>query len=306
MVSGVPLVGVTRGPRLESVHAVAACACDVEGNVLLALGTIDEPVFLRSAAKPFITAAGVRAGTLDRFGFDNRELAVISASHNGEAFQVDAVRAILAKIGATVDDLCCGAHAPSYAPAAQALREAGERPTALHNNCSGKHAGILALAMHLGADAAGYLELTNPAESAILDGCAEMLGVPPAGLIDRLFAGGVPDDAMQGAVARARAAGVRTGLVSNSWGTRRYDRALLGRLFDGVVISGEIGIRKPTPEIYERGAQAIELSPRECVFVDDLPFNLPPAAELGMATVHHTDSQRTIDELEQLLGTELR
>jgi putative hydrolase of the HAD superfamily len=135
---------------------------------------------------------------------------------------------------------------------------------------------------------------------------AEILGVPATGLIDRLFAGGVSDEAMHTAVTRARAAGVRTGLISNSWGTSRYDRALLGRLFDGVVISGEIGIRKPTPEIYERGAQAIELAPGDCVFVDDLPFNLPPAAELGMATVHHTDSQRTIDELEQLLGTELR
>jgi putative hydrolase of the HAD superfamily len=135
---------------------------------------------------------------------------------------------------------------------------------------------------------------------------AEMLGVPSAGLIDRLFAGGVADDAMQAMVARARASGVRTGLISNSWGTSRYDRELLARLFDGVVISGEIGIRKPTPEIYERGARAIELQPGDCVFVDDLPFNLPPAAELGMATVHHVDSQRTIAELEQLLGVELR
>jgi putative hydrolase of the HAD superfamily len=135
---------------------------------------------------------------------------------------------------------------------------------------------------------------------------AEMLGVPPAGLIDRLFAGGVADDAMQAAVARARASGVRTGLISNSWGTSRYDRDLLARLFDGVVISGEVGIRKPTPEIYERGAQAVGLDPGDCVFVDDLPFNLPPAAELGMATIHHTDSRRTIDELERLLGTQLR
>jgi putative hydrolase of the HAD superfamily len=135
---------------------------------------------------------------------------------------------------------------------------------------------------------------------------AEILGVPAPGLIDRLFAGGVNDQAMQTAVARARGAGVRTGLISNSWGTRRYDRELLAQLFDGVVISGEIGIRKPTPEIYERGAQAIELQPGDCVFVDDLPFNLPPAAELGMATVHHVDSRRTIDELERLLGVELQ
>jgi L-asparaginase II len=167
----VPFVGVRRGPRLESVHAVAACACDVDGNVLLALGTIDEPVFMRSAAKPFITAAGVRAGTLERFGFDDRELAVMSASHNGEPFQLDAVRSILDRIGATVDDLRCGAHAPSYPPAAAALAAAGEKPTALHNNCSGKHAGILALARVLDASFDGYLAPEHPAQRAILALC---------------------------------------------------------------------------------------------------------------------------------------
>lgn len=135
---------------------------------------------------------------------------------------------------------------------------------------------------------------------------AEILGVPATGLIDGLFAGGVADEAMQSAVAHARAAGVRTGLISNSWGTRRYDRELLGRLFDGVVISGEVGMRKPTPAIYEHGAQAIELAPGDCVFVDDLPFNLRPAAELGMATVHHVDSQQTIAALEQILDVALR
>jgi L-asparaginase II len=171
MLSGVPFVGVRRGPRLESVHAVAACACDVEGNVLLALGTIDEPVFLRSAAKPFITAAGVRAGTVERFGFDDRELAVMSASHNGEPFHVEAVRGILAKIGATVDDLRCGAQAPSYPPAAKALTAAGERPTALHNNCSGKHAGILALARVMEVPFEGYLDSGHPVQRAILALC---------------------------------------------------------------------------------------------------------------------------------------
>jgi epoxide hydrolase-like predicted phosphatase len=95
---------------------------------------------------------------------------------------------------------------------------------------------------------------------------------------------------------------VRTGLVSNSWGTRRYDRALLAELFDGVVLSGEVGLRKPAPEIYSLGAARIELAPGDCVFVDDLPFNLTPAAELGMATIHHRDARETIGELERLLG----
>jgi epoxide hydrolase-like predicted phosphatase len=134
---------------------------------------------------------------------------------------------------------------------------------------------------------------------------AAMLGVPATGLIDRLFAGSRPDDAMQTAVLRARKAGVRTGLISNSWGTRRYDRARLSELFDGVVISGEVGIRKPSPEIYTLGAEAIGVEAVACVFVDDLAFNLEPAAELGMATIHHTRTEETVSELEQLFGVAL-
>jgi epoxide hydrolase-like predicted phosphatase len=135
---------------------------------------------------------------------------------------------------------------------------------------------------------------------------AAILGVDSPDLIERLMAGSQPDEEMLAAVVRARVAGVRTGLVSNSWGTRRYDRARLAELFDGVVISGEVGIRKPAPEIYELGAERIGVEPSACVFVDDLPFNLEPAAELGMETVHHTSSQDTIAELERLLGVELR
>ena len=126
------------------------------------------------------------------------------------------------------------------------------------------------------------------------------------GLIDRLFSGSGPDPAMLRAVERARGAGVRTGLISNSWGTRRYDRARLAELFDGVVISGEVGMRKPAPEIYLMGAERIGLATEQCVFVDDLPFNLGPAQELGMATVHHTDPERTVDELQEILGLGLR
>jgi epoxide hydrolase-like predicted phosphatase len=132
---------------------------------------------------------------------------------------------------------------------------------------------------------------------------AALLGVDDsAGLIDRLFAGMRPDDAMLEAVAGFKRAGVRTGLISNSWGKGRYDRSRFPELFDGTVISGEVGIRKPLPEIYRMGADAIGLAPSECVFVDDLPPNLKPAAELGMATVHHVTADQTIAALEELLG----
>lgn len=135
---------------------------------------------------------------------------------------------------------------------------------------------------------------------------AAVLGVSAPDLIGRLFAGSQPDQPMVDAVARARAAGVRTGLISNSWGTSRYDRGQLTELFDGVVISGDVGMRKPTPEIYVLGAERIGLDPGSCIFVDDLPFNLDPAAGLGMATVHHVSTGDTIVELERLLGVALR
>jgi putative hydrolase of the HAD superfamily len=136
-------------------------------------------------------------------------------------------------------------------------------------------------------------------------GLGGLLGVSPVGLIDRLFARVGPDAAMLAAVETARAAGVRTGLVSNSWGTRRYDRTMLETLFDGVVISGEVGMRKPAPEMYRLGAERTGVAPEACVYVDDLPFNLPPAQELGMATVHHVETAQTIAELERLLGVPL-
>jgi epoxide hydrolase-like predicted phosphatase len=134
---------------------------------------------------------------------------------------------------------------------------------------------------------------------------APLLGVEPDGLIDGLFAGVHPDVAMVEAVRAARAGGVRTALVSNSWGVHRYPHDLFDELFDGVVISGIEGTRKPARRMYELGAERAGVAPRACVYVDDLPFNLTPAQQLGMATVHHTSAEQTIPELEGLLGLAL-
>jgi putative hydrolase of the HAD superfamily len=134
---------------------------------------------------------------------------------------------------------------------------------------------------------------------------APMLGVPDEGLVDRMFAGSAPDARMLGAVKAARDGGVKTGLISNSWGVDRYPKDLMDDLFDGVVISGLVGIRKPARAIYAMGAEAVGLAPEDCVFVDDLGFNLKPAKELGMATVLHTGAEQTIAQLSELLGLEL-
>ena len=134
---------------------------------------------------------------------------------------------------------------------------------------------------------------------------AALLEVEPDGLIDGLFAGVEPDTAMVEAVRRAKAGGRRTALVSNSWGVHRYPHDMFEELFDGVVISGEEGIRKPSRRMYELGAERAGVAPEDCVYVDDLAFNLTPAEEMGMAVVHHTDAAITVPELEALLGLPL-
>jgi putative hydrolase of the HAD superfamily len=134
-----------------------------------------------------------------------------------------------------------------------------------------------------------------------------VLGVAPEGLVDRLFALMKPDETMIAGVRAARRAGVRTGLLSNSWGDDRYDREQLAELFDAWVISGEVGLRKPDPAIYALVAERLELSPDACVFVDDLPGNLKPAAAIGMATVlHGGDADATLRRVGTLLGVSLR
>ncbi|CAB4955576.1 unannotated protein [freshwater metagenome] len=127
------------------------------------------------------------------------------------------------------------------------------------------------------------------------------------GVVTRMFSALRSDVAMADAVRAARRAGIRTGLISNSWGDgMAYDQALLDEAFDGVVLSHEERMRKPAPEIFVIGAERIGLRPEECVFVDDLPFNLPPAEELGMTTVLHRDAAETVPRLEELFGVPLR
>jgi len=123
-------------------------------------------------------------------------------------------------------------------------------------------------------------------------------------LVEPSYVGVISD--LEAIVKRAHAAGVRTALVSNSWGVHRYPHDMFDELFDGVVISGEEGIRKPATRMYELGAERAGAATGDCVFVDDLPFNLTPAEELGMATVHHTSAETTIPELERLLDIPLR
>jgi putative hydrolase of the HAD superfamily len=131
-----------------------------------------------------------------------------------------------------------------------------------------------------------------------------MLEVEPEGLIGRLFAGLGPDEEMIAAVEAARRAGVPTGLISNSWGTGIYERAPM-QIFDATVISGDVGLHKPEPEIYRLGAERIGVPVEACVFVDDLRENVAGAEAVGMTAILHRGADRTIPELERLLGLDL-
>lgn len=134
---------------------------------------------------------------------------------------------------------------------------------------------------------------------------ARLLGLEESeGLIERLFGGLGPDELMIGAVRNARAAGVKTGLISNSWGLGIYDRAPID-LFDEIVISGDVGLHKPQREIYELACERLGVTPADCVFVDDLRENVEGAQAAGMTAILHRSATRTVEELEGLLGVRL-
>ena len=140
-------------------------------------------------------------------------------------------------------------------------------------------------------------------DAAFSTGFGALLGVADAeGLAARLMGGVRPVEPMQDVVRRLRAAGVRTGMLSNSWGRDAYPRPLLGELFDVLVISGEERTRKPDPAIYAIARERMGLPFADLVFVDDLPFNLEPARALGMTVVHHTDAAATVARLEELFA----
>jgi epoxide hydrolase-like predicted phosphatase len=135
---------------------------------------------------------------------------------------------------------------------------------------------------------------------------AARLGLDEAAdLINSMFRGMRPDPPMVEAVRAARAAGVKTGLVSNSWSTSHYDRDLLAELFDAVVVSAEVGLHKPEPEIFLLAAKRLGVEPDRCVFVDDLRENCAGAAAVGMTPVLHRNAADTVARLEELAGIAL-
>ena len=148
--------------------------------------------------------------------------------------------------------------------------------------------------------------ITEPEFELRLAALLELSPDRTPGLVDRVFGAIVAEEEIFEAIRIARASGIRTGLLSNSWGIERYPHDQLPELFDAVVISGQEGVRKPDEAIYQIAIERLALPAEEIVFVDDLPGNLKPARALGMITVHHTSAPQTLDELEQHFAMPLR
>ncbi len=173
-----PLVEVTRGSITESRHRGHVIAVDADGQVVARLGVPEMLTYLRSSAKPFQSLPLVASGAASRFRFTEKEIAIACGSHNGETIHTETVAGMLRKIGMDESALKCGVHEPFSAEAAAGLRERGEKPNVLHNNCSGKHTGMLALALHLGAPTDTYDEPGNPVQLMIGRTIEQFSGVP--------------------------------------------------------------------------------------------------------------------------------
>jgi L-asparaginase II len=187
-----PLVEVRRGSITESRHRGHIVAVDGDGQTVAQLGAPHTVTFLRSSSKPHQAIPLVASGAADRFGFTEKEVAIACASHNGEEIHTETVAGMLKKIGLDASALKCGVHEPYSAEAAQRLRERGEKPTVLHNNCSGKHTGMLALALHLDAPIETYDQPENPVQLNIVRRVSQFSDVPVEDIAVGIDGCGVP------------------------------------------------------------------------------------------------------------------
>lgn len=238
------LARVFRGPHVESVHRGNLAVCDETGRVRGSCGDADVPVYVRSAAKPFQAMPLLFAGGEKRFRLGDAELALLCASHGGEPDHVRLARDLLRRGGFGPDALLCGAHAPMHDGSARALVRRGEAPTALHNNCSGKHAGMLLACRVLDLPTDSYTDAGHPLQRRIrtlvaryagipeervtvaVDGChLPVFRLPLSGLATayaRLLAARIPGEERPAAAARARLVRAMTRRPDMVAGTGRF------------------------------------------------------------------------------------
>lgn len=287
------LVEVVRGPLVESIHRGAVAVSDANGRLLLSLGDVDRPVFPRSAVKAFQALPLIESGAADKVGLSDAEIALAVSSHSGEPLHVETARGMLAKVGRDEPCLECGVHWPTNQSAANDLVRAGQRPSQLHNNCSGKHAGFVCFACASGLDPAGYVDAGHPVQEQIksvleamtgevlgpeqrgIDGCSiPTYGIPLAALA-RAFARFATGEGL--AAERKQAAQRIRGAVADHpfmvAGTGKFDTEVMGMLgrtafiktgaegvYCGALPGAGLGIAVKCDDGATRGAQVIMAS----------------------------------------------
>lgn len=247
---------IRRGSLVESRHRGSVAVVDADGSLVLALGSVETLVYPRSAVKAMQALVLVESGAADRFSLDEEALALACASHGGEPGHVAVVERMLVAAGLDPSALACGVHWPSHAPSAQALARSGATATALHNNCSGKHAGFLCAACALGVDPRAYTEPGHPVQRAVkavfedlagisirdehraVDGCSVPTWAMPLSALARGFARFGSGKGM--GLERAKAAQrLRAACAAKPWhiaGTGRFCTAVVERFGDRVFV----------------------------------------------------------------------
>ncbi|WP_127145602.1 asparaginase [Pelagibacterium montanilacus] len=242
------LARFVRGPLTENRHTGAICVCGPDGDILAAVGDAGRAVFPRSAIKTMQALAMFSSGAAEMFGIEGEALAIACASHNGEKAHTDLVARILARLDLDADALECGAHPPLDSATRRDMLARGEKPSALHNACSGKHAGMLAVARALGADPQGYVRPDHPVQKEVrarieavigqelapgqcgTDGCS----IPTCAAPLSAFAGGMARMASGKGLDDATGAAARTILDAVTahpffvGGSRSFDTELMG------------------------------------------------------------------------------
>jgi L-asparaginase II len=250
------LVDVARGPLVESQHAGALAVCDARGGVVIALGDVGRGVFPRSAVKALQALPLIETGAADRYGLTDAEISLACASHLGEPAHVATARGMLEKAGRDEPCLECGAHWPGGEEAAHALAARGEKPSQLHNNCSGKHAGFICTACAEREEPSGYVRPVHKVQRRIraaleeiagvamderamaVDGCSIPTYATPLSALARAFArfgsGETFDPTRAAAARRIRAAVAAEPFMVR--GTGRFDTVAMGALGERVFV----------------------------------------------------------------------
>ncbi|MCA0450917.1 MAG: asparaginase [Proteobacteria bacterium] len=258
------IVEVTRGSAVESRHSVAVAIATADGKIVESHGDVAAGVFPRSAIKPIQSLGLLESGAADAFAVPEARIALSAASHGGEPMHTTAVLDWLAKIGLDESALECGPHMPTHAPTAEAMIRTSTPPGRAHNNCSGKHSGMLTVCRHLGLDTRGYTDAAHPLQKRIektyedflslkldasprgIDGCSlPQIAVPVSALAVGIARFGKPDgvfDAARAAACKRMAAAI----VANPFmlaGTGRFcTRALIAARGHAVLKTGAEGV----------------------------------------------------------------